>query len=193
MSDEINYKNNPLHGLNLKTMLTQIVDHYGFELLHAYLWINTFKINPSIDSSVKFLKKTQWAREKVEGFYLYKFKNLPKVSSDQFELPPRDRIIPEGQVPGEPCELTLEDAELMQEKRAKLAQEYDHKSGRSHGGQGRGSSSSKPSSKDTPWGNSGARSNERSESRSEPKAATSAPAKQGGSLDPWANSRNKLK
>lgn len=167
MSDEVNYKNNPLHGLNLKTMLTQIVDHYGFELLHAYLWINTFKINPSIDSSVKFLKKTQWAREKVEGFYLYKYKNLPKVSSDQFELPPRDRIIPEGQVPGEPCKLTLEDAQKMQEQRAKLAQDYDRKSGRS--------------ASKSPWS-------------PQPKARAEAPVKDAnGSFDPWANSRNKLK
>jgi uncharacterized protein (DUF2132 family) len=60
-------------------MLTEIVDHYGFELLHAYLYIHSFKTNPSIESSVKFLKKTQWAREKVESFYLYKFKNFPKT------------------------------------------------------------------------------------------------------------------
>ncbi|PIW45926.1 MAG: hypothetical protein COW18_10905 [Zetaproteobacteria bacterium CG12_big_fil_rev_8_21_14_0_65_54_13] len=71
MNDEINYKNNPLHGLGLKSLLTEIVDHYGFEILFAYLNINCFKINPSIDSSVKFLKKTDWAREKVEVFYLY--------------------------------------------------------------------------------------------------------------------------
>ena len=131
MSEEINYQNNPLHGLNLKSMLIEIVDHYGFEILHAYLYIHSFKTNPSVDSSVKFLKKTKWAREKVEAFYLYKFKNLPKVSSDQFELPPRDRIIPEGQVAGAPCELTLEDAERVREKRESKANEYDKLAGRS--------------------------------------------------------------
>jgi len=71
MSNEINYTNNPLHGLGLKDMLIEIVDQYDFEILFAYLSINCFKTNPSIDSSVKFLKKTDWAREKVEAFYLY--------------------------------------------------------------------------------------------------------------------------
>ena len=132
MSKEVNYQNNPLHGLNLKTMLTKIVDHYGFEILHAYLYIHSFKTNPSVDSSVKFLKKTQWAREKVEAFYLYKFKNLPKVSSDQFDLPPRDRIIPEDQSPSTPCELSLEDAGVLQQQRESRANEYDKLADRHH-------------------------------------------------------------
>ena len=71
MNDEINYNSNPLHGVGLKNMLTEVMDHYGFEILFAYLNINCFKEKPSIESSVKFLKKTQWAREKVEVFYLY--------------------------------------------------------------------------------------------------------------------------
>lgn len=123
MNDEINYKNNPLHGIGLKDLLTQIVEHYGFDILFAYLNINCFKTNPSIDSSVKFLKKTDWAREKVEAFYLYEYKNLPRASAEQFELPPRDRIVPDNQLPGEPAELSLEDAERLREKRArKLAE-----------------------------------------------------------------------
>lgn len=121
MNAEINYKNNPLHGISLKQLLTEIVDHYGFEILYAYLNINCFNKNPSIDSSVKFLKKTDWAREKVEAFYLYQFKNLPRASAEQFELPPRDRIIPPDQTPGTPAELSLEDAERLREKRAKKA------------------------------------------------------------------------
>ncbi|WP_370646808.1 VF530 family DNA-binding protein [Marinomonas rhizomae] len=124
MNDEINYENNPLHGLGLQELLTQLVDHYGFEILYAYLNINCFKTNPSIESSVKFLKKTEWAREKVEVFYLYKFKNLPRVSSEQFELPPRKRIIPEGQTPRAPAELSFEDAERVREKQAKKAAEH---------------------------------------------------------------------
>ena len=119
MNTEINYKNNPLHGVGLKSLLTEIVDHYGFEILYAYLNINSFKNNPSIASSVKFLKKTDWAREKVENFYLYEFKNLPKASYEQFLLSPRDRIIPEDQKPGEPAELSLEDAERLRAKHAK--------------------------------------------------------------------------
>ena len=118
MSNEINYKNNPLQGVSLKSLLIEMVDQYGFELLFAYLNINCFKTNPSVNSSVKFLKKTDWAREKVEAFYLYEFKNLPRASSEQFLLPPRDRIIPEDQAPGNPKELSLEDAERLREKRA---------------------------------------------------------------------------
>lgn len=119
MNDEINYKNNPLHGVGLKTLLVELVEHYGFSILFAYLNINCFKVNPSIDSSVKFLKKTDWAREKVESFYLYEFKRLPRASAEQFELPPRDRLVPEGQVPGDPAELSLEDAAKLREKRGK--------------------------------------------------------------------------
>lgn len=124
MNDEINYESNPLHGLGLQDLLTQIVDHYGFDLLYAYLNINCFKTNPSIASSVKFLKKSDWAREKVETFYLYKFKNLPRVSSEQFAISPRYRVIPEGQTPREPAELSLEDADRMREKQAQKAAEY---------------------------------------------------------------------
>ena len=125
MNNEINYKNNPLHGVGLKDLLLEIVDHYGFEILFAYLNINCFKVNPSIDSSVKFLKKTVWAREKVEVFYLYEFKNLPSASSEQFSLPPRDRVIPEGQVVGEPAELNLEDAERLRLKRETKSAEWE--------------------------------------------------------------------
>ena len=83
MTTDTDYKNNPLHGVSLKQLLTEIVDHYGFDILYAYLNINCFNIKPSIDSSVKFLKKTDWAREKVEAFYLYQFKGLPRASAEQ--------------------------------------------------------------------------------------------------------------
>ena len=191
MSEEINYQNNPLHGLNLKSMLTEIVDHYGFEILHAYLYIHSFKTNPSVDSSVKFLKKTQWAREKVEAFYLYKFKNLPKVSSDQFELPPRDRIIPEGQVAGAPCELTLEDAERVREKRESKANEYDKLAGRSSADKGRDRAKPSSQSNDKPWSKPAPKSAWKPQS----KASTEAAVKGGGAkhTDPWASSRNKFK
>ena len=135
MNDEINYKNNPLHGVGLKRLLTEIVDYYGFNILFAYLNINCFKNNPSIDSSVRFLKKTDWAREKVEAFYLYEFKNLPRASAEQFELSPRERIVPEGQTPGEPAELSLEDAERLRDKRAKKAAAYRSDSIKSFGTQ----------------------------------------------------------
>src|SRR5690606_40627228 len=99
MSDEINYQNNPLHGVSLKQLLTELVDHYGFEILYAYLNINCFKTKPSIESSVKFLKKTDWAREKVEAFYLYQYKNLPRSEEHTSELQSRENLV---------CRLLLE-------------------------------------------------------------------------------------
>ena len=129
MNDEINYKNNPLNGVGLKKMVIELTDHYGFEILFAYLNINCFRNNPSIASSVKFLRKTVWAREKVEGFYLYSFKNLPKATYQQSQLSPRDRIVPDDQTAGEPAELSLEDADRLREQREEKAAQFDSKSG----------------------------------------------------------------
>ncbi len=95
-------KNNPLHGVKLEALLTELVEHYGFESLGEDININCFKSNPSIKSSLKFLRKTPWAREKVESFYLYRFKGLPRPNDEQYELPPRDRTIPLEQKPGNP-------------------------------------------------------------------------------------------
>ena len=123
MNKEDGYKNNPLHGLKLETLLNEIVDHYGWEILYAYLNINCFKTKPTIASSIKFLKKTDWAREKVESFYLYQFKNLPKADDVQFQLPPRERIVPAHQKPRQPVELSFEDAERLRQKKAKVTRE----------------------------------------------------------------------
>jgi len=65
-----NQPNNPLHGLTLQAVLTQLVDHYGFDELGQRIDIRCFNSDPSIKSSLKFLRKTQWAREKVEALYL---------------------------------------------------------------------------------------------------------------------------
>jgi uncharacterized protein (DUF2132 family) len=126
MSDENLYLNNPLHGVGLKTVLNDLVSHYGFDVLYAHLNINCFRNNPSLAASAKFLKKTDWAREKVEVFYLYKYKNLPAVSSEQFKLPPRERIVPEHHVPGEPAVLTVEDGQYQQELRVERAAQRDN-------------------------------------------------------------------
>ena len=152
MNDELNYQNNPLHGVSLKNLLIEIVDHYGFELLFAYLNINCFNNNPSIDSAVKFLKKTDWAREKVEAFYLYQFKSLPRASDEQFELPPRERIVPANQSPGLPAELSLEDAERLRERRSTKAAIYDQeRSQRPGSGRRTANNSSTPASDADPW------------------------------------------
>ncbi|QIE58561.1 DNA-binding protein VF530 [Rasiella rasia] len=67
-------KNNPLHGITLKTILEELVATYGWEELGERVRINSFVSNPSINSSLKFLRKTPWAREKVEKLYVYTFK-----------------------------------------------------------------------------------------------------------------------
>ncbi len=65
--------NNPLHGLTLEAILTRLVDHYGWDELYDQIRINCFGSNPSIKSSLKFLRKTQWARDKVEALYIETF------------------------------------------------------------------------------------------------------------------------
>ncbi|MGK0270826.1 MAG: hypothetical protein ACI88H_001476 [Cocleimonas sp.] len=131
---EVNpFLNNPLHGVGLKTVLHELVSHYGFDILYAYLNINCFRSNPSLAASEKFLKKTDWAREKVEVFYLYQYKSLPAVSSEQFKLPPRERIVPDKHKPGEPTILSVEDGERLQDKRSKNAASRDKFTGERKG------------------------------------------------------------
>ena len=74
MNDKINIENsqvnNPLHGIRLIDILEFLVEEYGWEELGYEININCFTNNPSIKSSLKFLRKTQWARDKVEQLYL---------------------------------------------------------------------------------------------------------------------------
>lgn len=63
-------KNNPLHGITLLMMLEQLVDRYGFEELGRRINIRCFQYDPSIKSSLTFLRKTPWARKQVEDLYL---------------------------------------------------------------------------------------------------------------------------
>lgn len=147
MNNEINYKNNPLNGVGLKKMVSELADYYGFEILFSYVNINCFKNNPSVASSVKFLKKTVWAREKVENFYLYTFKSLPAPSYQQSQVPPRDRIIPDDQTPGEPAILSLDDAAELRKQRETKAAEFDANVGKPATAPKRVASTA-----DNPWG-----------------------------------------
>jgi uncharacterized protein (DUF2132 family) len=71
MTDKINIQqDNPLHGITLKMILESLVDKYGWEELSEQIRINCFYDNPSIKSSLKFLRRTPWARKKVEKLYL---------------------------------------------------------------------------------------------------------------------------
>jgi len=65
-----NRANDPLHGITLKMILEQLVEHYGWEMLGKTIDIRCFTNDPSIASSLKFLRKTPWARDKVESMYL---------------------------------------------------------------------------------------------------------------------------
>jgi len=134
MSEKSPYENNPLHGVKLEIVLTELVDHYDWEILFAYLNLNCFHKRPSIASSLKFLRKSDWAQQKVEAFYLYQYKNLPRAEDDQFELPPRERIVPAHQKPTEPAVLSFEDAERLRAKKARSARDHSSRqrsSGRS--------------------------------------------------------------
>lgn len=62
--------NNPMHGKTLEMILNELVDKYGWKELGETITINCFNINPSIKSSLAFLRKTPWARKKVEDLYL---------------------------------------------------------------------------------------------------------------------------
>jgi uncharacterized protein (DUF2132 family) len=62
---------NPLHGVTLEALLNALVETYGWEGLDARIPLRCFAFEPSIKSSLKFLRKTPWAREKVEGLYLF--------------------------------------------------------------------------------------------------------------------------
>ncbi|ALM90768.1 MULTISPECIES: VF530 family protein [Alteromonas] len=65
--------NNPLHGLTLEKILVRLVEHYQWEGLYAEIRVNCFNNDPSVKSSLKFLRKTQWARDKVEALYIRTF------------------------------------------------------------------------------------------------------------------------
>ena len=62
--------NDPLHGLTLKTIVEALMDHYGWDELGRMIDIRCFNFDPSVSSSLKFLRKTPWARSKVEQLYL---------------------------------------------------------------------------------------------------------------------------
>lgn len=69
----------PLHGVTLKKMLEGLVSHYGFDTLGELIDIRCFNQDPSIKSSLTFLRKTDWARKKVEELYI---KTLPRLKED---------------------------------------------------------------------------------------------------------------
>lgn len=72
-------KNNPLHGITLQKIVEQLVAHYGFDTLGELIKIKCFTDNPSVKSSLTFLRKTDWARKLVEDLYIKTLPNLDKT------------------------------------------------------------------------------------------------------------------
>lgn len=68
----------PLHGITLQKIIEQLVNYYGFDTLGELIKINCFTDNPSIKSSLTFLRKTDWARKKVEELYTNSLSKFPK-------------------------------------------------------------------------------------------------------------------
>jgi uncharacterized protein (DUF2132 family) len=77
---------NPLHGLTLEAIVTTLSAHYGWAGLAERIPVRCFSHEPSVASSLKFLRKTPWAREKVEGLYLF----MLRERQPRDELPPHD-------------------------------------------------------------------------------------------------------
>lgn len=69
-------KHNPLHGITLEAMVTELSEHYGWPGLAERIPVRCFALNPSVKSSLAFLRKTPWAREKVEGLYLFMLREI---------------------------------------------------------------------------------------------------------------------
>ncbi len=69
---------NPLHGLTLEMIVTQLADHYGWAQLGTLIPIRCFTHEPSVGSSLKFLRRTPWARDKVESLYLFMLRELKR-------------------------------------------------------------------------------------------------------------------
>ncbi|MDO9317384.1 MAG: VF530 family protein [Gammaproteobacteria bacterium] len=72
-SDKMHQPNNPLHGLTLENVVVRLVEHYGWDQLALRISINCFKNDPSVKSTLKFLRRTPWAREQVEQLYMATF------------------------------------------------------------------------------------------------------------------------
>ncbi|MDR7211504.1 VF530 family protein [Flavobacterium piscis] len=68
----------PLHGITLQSILEKLVDYYGFDTLGELIPVKCFNENPSIKSSLTFLRKTDWARKKVEDLFLKSLSKFPK-------------------------------------------------------------------------------------------------------------------
>jgi len=75
-------RNNPLHGITLETIVTALVAHFGWAELAERIPVRCFSNDPSIASSLKFLRKTPWARDKVEGLYGFMLRDISRAKTE---------------------------------------------------------------------------------------------------------------
>ena len=73
---------NPLHGKTLESIVTELADHYGWDGLGERIPVRCFTFEPSVNSSLKFLRKTPWAREKVESLYLFMLREQRRAARE---------------------------------------------------------------------------------------------------------------
>lgn len=74
---------NPLHGLTLEAIVTALAAHYGWQELGRRIPLRCFTSDPSVSSSLKFLRRTPWAHEKVEGLYLFMLRDQRRSQAQQ--------------------------------------------------------------------------------------------------------------
>ena len=79
---------NPLHGVKLEAIVSALADHYSWEDLGQRINIRCFTSEPSVASSLKFLRKTPWAREKVESLYLFMLREIRRTGPTVHNFPP---------------------------------------------------------------------------------------------------------
>lgn len=78
----------PLEGVTLQAIVTALFEHYGWDELGQRIPIRCFQSEPSVASSLKFLRKTPWARDKVEGLYLFMLREVKRASPTVHNFPP---------------------------------------------------------------------------------------------------------
>lgn len=79
---------NPLHGVTLEAIVTSLSTHYGWDELGRRIPIRCFQSEPSVASSLKFLRKTPWARDRVEGLYLFMLRDIKRTRPTVHNFPP---------------------------------------------------------------------------------------------------------
>ena len=87
---------NPLHGVTLEAIVTALSAHYGWDELGRRIAVRCFQSEPSVASSLKFLRRTPWARDKVESLYLFILRDIKRSSPTVHNFPP-----PKSKKPGD--------------------------------------------------------------------------------------------